>query len=137
MISSLLGKLHVHESSPQAARSVARAIIHIIFLCRPVDSFTRILHLSGYPQGRDRFTSPSVCKLYVDADGIKVMPRIGYVFLCKQYMYKSSKHLSTRAAPASRTPGLLSSVTKYLNPDSVRELPLPAPQLLSEQEKWY
>ena len=39
------------------------------------------------------------------------MPRIGYVFLCKQYMYKSSKHLSTRAAPATRTPGLLSSTT--------------------------
>ena len=45
------------------------------------------------------------------------------------------KHLSTRAAPASRTPDLLSSSTKYLNPVSVRELPLPAPQLLSEQEK--
>ena len=44
------------------------------------------------------------------------------------------KHLSTRAAPASRTPGLLSSSTKYLDPVSVRELPLPAPQLLSEQE---
>ena len=55
--------------------------------------------------------SPSVCKLYVDADGVKVMPRIGYVFLCKQYMYKSSKHLSTRAAPATRAPGLLSSTT--------------------------
>ena len=99
------------DPSPQAARSVARAILHIIFLCRSVDSFTRILHLSGYPQGRDRFTSSSVCKLYVDANGIKVMPRIGYVFLCKQYMYKSSKHLSTRAAPATRTPGLLSSTT--------------------------
>ena len=45
------------------------------------------------------------------------------------------KHLSTRAAPASRTPGLLSSSTKYLNPVLVRELPFPAPQLLSEQEK--
>ena len=45
------------------------------------------------------------------------------------------KHLSTRAAPASRTPGLLSSSTKYLNSISVRELPLPAPQLLFEQEK--
>ena len=45
------------------------------------------------------------------------------------------KHLSIRAAPASRTPGLLSSSTKYLNPVSVRELPLPAPQLLSEQVK--
>ena len=43
-------------------------------------------------------------------------------------------HLSTRAALASRTPGLLSSSTKYLNSISVRELPLPAPQLLSEQE---
>ena len=62
---------------------------YIIFLCRLVDSFTRILHLSGYPQGWDMFTSPSVCKLYVDANGIRVMPRIGYGFLCKQY--KSSK----------------------------------------------
>ena len=91
MISSLLGKLHLHESSPQAARRVARAIIHIFFICRSVDSFTLILHLSGYPQGRDRFTSSSVCKLYVDANGIKVMPRIGQSFLCKQYIYKSSK----------------------------------------------
>ena len=76
-ISSPLGKRHLYESSPQAARSVARAILHICFPCCPVDSFTRILHLSGYPQGRNRFTSPSVCKLYVDVDGIKVMPRIG------------------------------------------------------------
>ena len=45
------------------------------------------------------------------------------------------KHLSTWVAPASRTPGLLSSSTKYLNSISVRELPLPAPQLLFEQEK--
>src|SRR6185312_15211079 len=84
-ISNLLGKLLLHESSPQAARSVARAILHIFFCCRPVDSFTRILHLTSYPQGRDRFTSPSVCKLYVDANGKRVMPRIGYGFLCKQY----------------------------------------------------
>ena len=105
------GQLHLHESSPQAARSVARAILLIIFLCRPVDSISRILHLSGYPQGRDRFTSPSVCKLLVDANSIKIMPRIGYGFLCKQYIYKSSKSPSTRAAPASRTPGLLSSTT--------------------------
>ena len=70
-ISSLLGKLHHHESSPQAVRGVARAILHVFFLCHSVGSFTRILHLSGYPQGWDRFTSPSVCKLYVDADGIK------------------------------------------------------------------
>ena len=85
-ISSLLGKHHLHKSSPQAARSVARAILHIIFLCCPVDSFTRILHLSSYPQGWDRFMSPSVCKLYVDANNIRVMPRIGCGFLCKKYM---------------------------------------------------
>ena len=30
-ISSLLGKLYLHESSPQAAWSVARAILHIFF----------------------------------------------------------------------------------------------------------
>ena len=49
-ISSLLGKLDLHKFSPQATRSVARAILHIFFFCRPVDdSFTRILHLSGYP----------------------------------------------------------------------------------------
>ena len=103
--------MNLLDPSPQAARSVARAILNSFHICRPVDSFSRILHLSGYPQGWDMFTSPSVCKLYVDANGIRVMPRIGYVFLCKQYMYKSSKHLSTRAAPATRTPGLLSSTT--------------------------
>ena len=135
MESSLLGRLHLHESSPQAARSVARAILHIIFLCRPVDSFTRILHLSGYPQGRDRFTSPSVCKLLVDANSIKIMPRIGYGFLCKQY--KSSKtpfNTGSSGILDSRSP-----IFHYncLNPESVRELPLPAPQLRSEQEKWY
>ena len=32
-ISSLLGKLYLHKSSPQAARSVARAILHIFFRC--------------------------------------------------------------------------------------------------------
>jgi len=102
-ISSLLGKHHPHESYPQAARSVARAILHIFFICRPVDSFARILHLSGYPQGRDKFTSPSICKLYVDADGIKEMPRIGYVFLCKQYMYC---HPNTFHHGQLRQPGL-------------------------------
>ena len=46
---------------------------------------------------------------------------------------KSSKLLPTRAAPAFWTPGrLISTTTNY--PSSVRELPLPAPQLLSEQE---
>ena len=71
-ISNLLGNFifsNLLDPLPQAARSVARAILHIIFLCRPVDSIFRILHLSGYPQGRDRFMSPSVCKLYVDAHG--------------------------------------------------------------------
>ena len=136
MITSLLGKLHLHDSSPQAARSVARAILHICFPCRPVDSFTRILHLSGYPQGRDMFTSPSVCKLYVDANGIRIIPRIGYVFLCKQYICHPS-HLSTRAAPASPDSWSLIFHYNYLNPVSVRELPLPAPHLLSEQKKWY
>ena len=126
--------MNLLDPSPQAARSVARAILNSFHVCRPIDSFYRILHLSGYPQGCDRFTSPSVCKLYVDADGIKVMPRIGYVFLCKQYISHPNHH-STRAASASRTPGLLSSSTKYLNPVSVQELPLPAPQLLSKQEK--
>ena len=58
------GQLHLHESSPQEARWVARDIPHIFFHCHPVDSFTQILHLSGYPQGWDRFTSPSICKLY-------------------------------------------------------------------------
>jgi len=44
-------------------------------------------------------------------------------------------HLSTRVAPAS--PDSRSPIFhyNYLNPVSVRELPLPAPQLLSEQEK--
>ena len=44
------------------------------------------------------------------------------------------KHLSTRAAPAS--PNSRSPIFLYncLNPGSVQELPLPAPQLLSKQE---
>ena len=105
------GQLHLHESSPQAARSVARAILHIIFLCCPIDCFTRILHLSGYPEGRDRFTSPSVCKLYVDANGIRVMPRIGYGFLCKQYMNKSSK--SPFNSGSSGIPDSRSSIFLY------------------------
>ena len=63
------------------------------------------------------------------------MPRIGYVFLCKQYMYKSSKtpfNTGSSGNPDSRSP-----IFHYncLNPVSVRELPLPAPQLLSKQEK--
>ena len=65
------------------------------------------------------------------------MPRIGYVFLCKQYMYKSSKtpfNTGSSGNPDSRSP-----IFHYicLNPGSVRELPLPAPQQLSKQEKWY
>ena len=70
----------------------------------------------------------------VDANGKKIMPRIGYVFLCKQYMYKSSKkplNMGSSGNPGSRSP-----IFHYncLNPVSVRELPLPAPQLLSKQE---
>ena len=82
------------------------------------------------------FTSPSVCKLYVDANGIRVMPRIGYGFLGKQNMYKSSEtpfNTGSSGIPDSRSPIFLYN---YLNPGSVRELCLPAPQLLSEQEKW-
>ena len=84
---------------------------------------------------QDRFTSPFVCKLYVDADGVKVIPRIGYIFLCKQYICKSSKtpfNMGSSGIPDSRSP-----IFHYncLNPISVRELPLPAPQLLSKQEK--
>ena len=64
------------------------------------------------------------------------MPRIRYVFLCKQYMYKSSKtpfNTGSSGIPDSRSP----IFHNCLNPESVRELPIPAPQLLSEQEKWY
>ena len=60
MISSLLGNSifsNLLDASPQAAQSVVQAILNFFFVCRPV----------GYPHGRDRFTSPSVCKLYVDA----------------------------------------------------------------------
>ena len=65
------------------------------------------------------------------------MPRIGYVFLCKQNIYKSSKipfNAGSSGIPDSRSP-----IFHYicLIPISVRELPLPAPQLLSEQKKWY
>ena len=135
-LSSLLGKHHLHESSPQAARSVARAILHIFFRCRPVDSFTRILHLSGYPQGRDRFTSPSVCKLYGGCKRCKDNAKDRLCFPNASKIYKSSKtpfNTGSSGILDSRSP-----IFHYncLNPDSVWELPLPAPQLLSEQEKW-
>ena len=63
------------------------------------------------------------------------MPRIGYGFLCKQY--KSSK--TPFNTGSSGNPDFRSPIFHYncLNPRSVRELPLPAPQLLSKQEKWY
>ena len=118
MISNLLGNSifsNLLDPSPQAARSVARAIFNFFFICRPVDSFTRILHLSDYPQGRDRFTLPSVCKLYVDANSIRVMPRIGYGFLCKQYIYKSSKspfNTGSSGIPDSRSPIFLYNYLK-------------------------
>jgi len=71
----------------------------------------------------------------VDANGKKIMPRIGYVFLCKQYMYKSSK--TSFNTGSSGNPDSWSSIFHYncLNPVLVRELTLPAPQLLSKQEK--
>ena len=51
-------------------------------------------------------------------------------------IYKSSK------TPYTGSSGILDSrspIFHYncLNPISVQELPLPAPQLLFEQEKWY
>ena len=52
-------------------------------------------------------------------------------------IYKSSKspfNTGSSGIPDSRSPTFLYN---YLNPVSVQELPLPAPQLLSEQEKWY
>ena len=49
-ISSLLGKFHLHESSPQAARSVAWAIPHILFLCHLDNSFTRTLIYQAIPK---------------------------------------------------------------------------------------
>ena len=52
-------------------------------------------------------------------------------------IYKSSKstfNTGSSGIPDSRSPTYLYN---YLNPVSVRELPLPAPQLLFEQEKWY
>ena len=63
------------------------------------------------------------------------MPRIGYGFLCKQYIYKSSKspfNTGSSGIPDSRSPIFLYN---YLNPESVRKLPLPTPQMLSEKEK--
>jgi len=47
----------------------------------------------------------------VDANGIKIMPKIGYVFLMQAIYISHPNHLSTQAAPASRIPGLLSSST--------------------------
>jgi len=112
VISSLLGKLHLHESSPQAARSVARAIPHIFFLCHLDNSFTRTLHLLGYPQGQDRFTSPSICKLYGGCKRYKDNANDRLCFPNASNIYISHPNqLSTRAALAFRTPGLLSSST--------------------------
>ena len=63
------------------------------------------------------------------------MPRIDYGFLCKQNMYKSSE--TPFNTGSSGNPDSWSPIFHYncLNPVSVRELPLPTPQLLSEQEK--
>ena len=58
------------------------------------------------------------------------MPRIGYGFLCKQYkLSKTPFNTGNSGNPDSRSPTFHYN---YLNPGSVRELPLPAPQLLSE-----
>ena len=65
----------------------------------------------------------------------KIMPRIGYSFLCKQYKSSNTPfNTGSSGIPDSR-----SSIFhyNYLNPISVQKLPLPAPQLLSEQKKWY
>ena len=88
-VAILLGKLHLDASSPQAARSVARTILSFILRLRAWFA-SRILHLPDYPQGRDRFTSPSVWKLYVDAKRYKSSQRIGWGFLWKHiYLYRS------------------------------------------------
>jgi len=61
------------------------------------------------------FTSPSICKLYVDANGKRVMPRIGYVFLSKQYMYKLSKtpfSMGSSGTPDSQSPIFLYQVSQ-------------------------
>jgi len=71
----------------------------------------------------------------VDANGVKIMPRIGYVFPNASKIYKSSKspfNSGSSGIPDSRSPIFLYKVT---NPVSLQELPLLAPQLLSEQEK--
>ena len=62
------------------------------------------------------------------------MPRIGYVFICKQYIYgiQITFNAGSSGIPDSRSPFFH---YYYLNPGSVRELPLLAPQLLSKQEK--
>ena len=139
MISSLLGNSifsNLLDPSPQAAQSVVQAILNFFFVCRPVESFTRILHLLGYPQGRDRFMSPSVCKLYGGCKRCKDNAKDRLCFPNARNIYRSSKtpfNTGSSGIPDSRSPIFLYN---YLNPESVRELPLPAPQLLSEQEKW-
>lgn len=123
------------RSKALAARSVARAIFDIFFLCCFDDSFTRTLYLSDYSQGRDRFTSPFVCKLYGGCKWYKNNAKDRLCFPNASNIYKPSKspfNTGSSGIPDSRSPIFLYN---YLNPESVRELPLPAPQPLSEQKE--
>jgi len=62
-VASLLGILRLDVSTPQEKKSsVAQTVLSFTHPCKAWSS-SRILHLSIYPQGRDRFTSLSVCKL--------------------------------------------------------------------------
>ena len=58
---------------------------------------------------------------------------VSYASIYKQVI-QSSSDTGSSGIPDSRSP-----IFHYicLNPISVRELPLPAPQPLSKQEKWY
>ena len=58
------------------------------------------------------------------------------------FSYASKIYKSSKTPFNTGSSGILDSRSpifhyNYLNPVSVRELLLPAPQLLSKQEKWY
>ena len=64
---------------PQAILSIARASV-VPSIVAGVELLLRTCILPSYPQGWDRFTSPSVCKLFVDATVYKPRKGKGFIY---------------------------------------------------------